>query len=233
MKKDALQMEKGMAIVLLTVVMPLSFLFSCFREKKELIDVVFDPQTSYTLKETNVNSLVSDSGITRYRMVTPTWLVFGKATEPYWFFPNGIYIEKFDTLLNIEASIQADTAYYYQRRKLWEAKRNVDITNLEGRRVQTEQLFWNQQEEHFPFYSDLFIRITDGENISTGIGFRANPDMSYIEISKASAEYAIEMQQRATVPDSIVPVDSLILPPDTVPPGASVPTDTVTVLPDL
>ena len=215
-----------MAIVLLTIAMPLIFLFSCFREKQEMVEVVFEPQTSYTLKETTVNSLVSDSGITRYRMITPVWLVFGKASEPYWFFPEGIYIEKFDTLLNIEASIKADTAYYYQRRKLWEAIRNVDITNLEGKRIQTEQLFWNQQDEHFPFYSDLFIRITDGENISTGIGFRANPDMSYIEINEASAEYAFEMQQRATASDSILPADSLIVPPDTIRPNSSVPSDT-------
>ena len=203
-----------MAIVLLTVVMPLSFLFSCFGEKQEMVEVVFDPQTSYTLKETNVNSLISDSGITRYRFITDTWLIFGKASEPYWFFPDGIYIEKFDTLFNIELSIKADTAYNYQRRKLWEAKGNVDIINHEGKRFQTEQLFWNEQDKDFPFYTDLFITITDGDNISMGYGFKANQDLSLAEIHNASGEYAVEMQRRTDASDTIPPAVSDTIPTD-------------------
>ena len=211
---------RGMAIVLLTVVMPLTFLFSCFREKQDMIDVDFDPQTSHTLKETNVVSLISDSGITRYKFITATWLIFGKASEPYWFFPDGIYIEKFDTLFNIETSIKADTAYNYERRKLWEAKGNVDITNFEGKRFQTEQLFWNDQDKDFPFYTDSFITIIDGDNISMGYGFRANQDLSFAEIYNASGEYAVETQRSAAA-DSIPSAASDSIPAlDSIPPAA-------------
>ncbi|MDR0572923.1 MAG: LPS export ABC transporter periplasmic protein LptC [Tannerella sp.] len=195
-----------MAILLLATAMPLFFFVSCIREKKDVVEIVFDPQTSYTLKETNVESLISDSGVTRYKIITATWLMFGKASEPYWYFPDGAYLEKFDTTFNIEASIKADTAYFYERRKLWELNGHVDISNLKGERFQTSQLFWDQNKE--TIYSDSFIRISKGESINTGIGFRSNQDMSIYEIYNSSADIPVDMQRRAIVGDSIPP-DSL------------------------
>ena len=191
-----------MAIVLLTVAMPLTFFVSCFREKNEIVEIVFDPQTSYTLKETNVNTLISDSGITQYKILAATWLMFGKASEPYQFFPDGIYLEKFDTLFNVEAIIKADTAYYYERRKLWELNGNVDMSNLDGVRFQTAQIFMNQQEEVFPFYSDAFFLITEGESSRSGYGFKANRNMSSYRLFHQSAVLPLESKPRTTNPAS-------------------------------
>ena len=196
---------RGMAIVILTVGMPFSFLFACNGDNKERVEIVFDPQTSYTVKEINVMALISDSGITRYKLTTPTWLIYGKASEPFWYFPDGVYVEKFDTLFNIEASIKADEAYNYQRRKLWEANGNVDITNFEGVRFQTSQLFWDEQNE--TFYTDSFIHITKKDMINTGIGFRSNKDLSVWEIYNSSAEIMVEEQRHDKNSDSIPPPD--------------------------
>jgi Protein of unknown function (DUF1239). len=201
-----------MAIVLLTIVMPLSFIVSCNDNKKDMVEVVYDPQTSYTLKETNVKGVVSDSGRIRFKYETPTWLVFGKASEPYWYFPDGVYAERFDSAFQVEASIKADTAYNYEHRKIWELKGNVDISNLKGERFQTSQLFWDQNKEEF--YSDSFIRITKGESVNTGIGFRSNQDISIYEIYNSTGEIPVDMKRSDTVTYSM-PQDSLII--ETVP----------------
>ncbi len=67
---------------------------SCGKENKEVVEVTFDPENTYTLRTTDVSSLISDSGITRYRMNAKEWLVFGgKAKEPYSYFPQGVYVE--------------------------------------------------------------------------------------------------------------------------------------------
>ena len=197
---------RGVAIVLLAIVMPLSFLVSCGREKKDLIEVIFDNETSYTIKETNVETLISDSGITRTRATAETWLMFGKASEPYWHFPDGAYLERFDTMFNVEASVKADTAYFYERRKLWELNGNVDISNLKGERFRTQQMFIDDNKGII--YSDSFIHITreDGEN--SGIGFISNKDMSDYKIFKAKASIPVNMEQRNSS-DSI-PQDSTI-----------------------
>ena len=107
---------QGITTIFMVVVMLLLFMTSCSGEKKEIVDVSFDPETTYTLRTTDVSTLISDSGVTRYRLNAKEWLIFGKAKDPYWFFPEGIYVEKFDTLFQSEASIQADTAYNYEKK---------------------------------------------------------------------------------------------------------------------
>ena len=63
-----------------------------------------------------VTTLVSDSGVTRYRINTEEWLVFDRKNPPYWAFEKGVYLEKFDSIFQVEASIKADTAYFLIRR---------------------------------------------------------------------------------------------------------------------
>ena len=198
---------RGAAIVLLAIVMPLSFLISCGKEKKDMVDVVFDRETTYTIKEKNVESLISDSGITRTKVIAETWLMFGKASEPYWLFPDGAYLERFDSLFNVEASVKADTAYYYERRKLWELNGNVDISNFKGERFRTQQMFVDQSKEIF--YSDSFIHITrvDGEN--SGTGFISNMDLTEYKIFKAKAIIPINIQQHSS--NDSIPQDSIQL----------------------
>ena len=111
----------------MVVVMLLSFTVSCSKETKDVVNATYDPEKSYTMKATQVNTLISDSGITRYRIEAAEWIVFGKAKEPYWYFPEGIYVEKFDTLFHSEASIKADTAYYFDKKGLWHLIGNVEV----------------------------------------------------------------------------------------------------------
>lgn len=193
-----------MAIVLLTVVLPLSFLVSCNRDKNDVVEVDFDPQTSYTLKETNVEALISESGITRYKMISPTFMMFGKSTEPYWYYPDGVYIERYDSTFCVELIIKADTAYRYERRKLIEAKGDVDITNMEGVRCQTSQVFIDEQKEIA--YSDSFTVFSrEGVLENIGMGFSSNLDFTEYTIYNAGLEYYFESQRRAIVADSIPP----------------------------
>ena len=171
-----------------------------------MIEATFDPQTSFTLRETNVVRFISDTtGMTRNKIITQTWLSFDKAADPYWYFPDGVYIEQYDTAFNVEARIQADTAYYYQRRKLWEAKGNVDISNKEGERFETSQCFWDEQKKII--YGDSFICITGKDGfINTGInGFQSNDDLSVWTIKNAGFEMNVETQRRTQAIDSIPP----------------------------
>ena len=65
----------GMVVVMLLLLLTIA----CSSEKKEIVDLVFYPEKTYTMKATEVNSLVSDSGLTRYRLNAKEWLVFDKA----------------------------------------------------------------------------------------------------------------------------------------------------------
>lgn len=80
-----------------------------------------------------------------------------KKNPPYWAFEKGVYLEKFDSLFHIDASIKADTAYYYEKKKLWELRSNVHIRSQRGDKFDTDLLFWDEKQERV--YSDKFIRI--------------------------------------------------------------------------
>lgn len=82
-----------------------------------------------------VTTLISDSGITRYRVNTAEWLIYDRKKPPYWAFEKGIYLEKFDSLFHTEASIKADTAYYYNKKRVVEADRKCTHTEPERRKI--------------------------------------------------------------------------------------------------
>ncbi len=172
------------------VVMLLLFNTSCGKEKKEVVDVTFDKETSYTIKTTDVTSLISDSGITRYRMNAKEHLIYGKAIEPYWYFPEGIYIEQFDTLFNTIASVKADTGYYWDKKGLAKLINNVKIKNQEGQNFETSLLYLDEKADRA--WSDQYIRIQQGDKIITGIGFESNLNMTNYRIFHGGAEIPVK-----------------------------------------
>lgn len=184
--------KHGITTTLVVVVMLLLlFTASCGKENKEVITVTFDPEKSYTMKTTDVSTLISDSGITRYRIVTKEWLVFDKAKEPYSYFPEGIYLEKFDSTFNVEASVKADTAYQWNKKGLIKLVGNVEIKNLNGDQFETSLLYWDQKEERV--YSDQFIKIiqADGQVITGVNGFESNQEMTKYKIFNSGATFLV------------------------------------------
>ena len=205
--------DKSITIVPVIIVMLLLFSVACSKDKQEVIPVAFDPETSYTMRTTDVATLISDSGITRYKMEAKEWLIFGKAKEPFQYFPQGMYIEKFDTLLQIEFSARADTAYFFETQELWKAIGNVLVTNQEGERFETSLLYLDQKNDRI--YSDKYMRIEQKDQIITGIGFESNQSMTKYKIFQSTGIFPVKDTARDTVPTDSPPVVAPVL-PDTI-----------------
>lgn len=155
----------------------MSFFFVSCREKDEnLVAFSYDPEQVPTMITDSVTTLISDSGITRYKLVADEWKVFDKAAEPYWFFPEGIYLERFTPDFSIEATVVADTAWYYTRKKLWKLNKNVHVENMKGEIFDSEELFWDQENERV--YSESYIVIKRGVTEIKGYGFESNQAMT-------------------------------------------------------
>lgn len=165
----------GIATWLLLVAVPY-FLSGCGTQEKERIDAVVDRGSIPTLEAFDVLTIVSDSGITRYRISAEVWQVYDKASQPYWDFPEGIYLETFDSLLNVTSSVRGDYAKFLENEQIWELKGNVSATNIDNEVFETEQLFWDQKTERI--YSDSSIVITRQSSIINGIGFESNQSMT-------------------------------------------------------
>ena len=186
----------GITTTFAVVVMLLLFMASCGKENKEVVEVTFDPENTYTLRTTDVSSLISDSGITRYRMNAKEWLVFGKAKEPYSYFPQGVYVEKFDSLFNVEASVKADTAYYWDKKGLYKLIGHVSILSQEGKKLDTSILYFDQKEDQI--YTDEYFELEEGGKIITGIGFKSNQNMTKYKIFNSQGTFPVSDTARDT-----------------------------------
>lgn len=190
----------SITIVIQAMVMLLLF-SSCSGRKKELGDAITERDSMAVMDTRGVTTLVSDSGVTRYRINTEEWLVFDRKNPPYWAFEKGVYLEKFDSLFQVEASIKADTAYYYNKEELWKLIGNVDIQNLKGERFNTELLYWNQRTQKV--YSDCFIRIEQPDRIITGRGFESNQQMTVYTIHQPEGIFYVDEAAMEATPDSL------------------------------
>ena len=143
---------------------------------------VTDRAAMPVLEAEDVMTLISDSGVTRYRIKAPKWCIYDKADTPYWEFPDGVFLEKFNISLESEATVEADYAFYNEPAQLWMLKGNVKAINLEGEQFETPLMYWDQKGESV--YSDSSIVITRETSIIKGVGFRSDQSMTQYTILK-------------------------------------------------
>ncbi|WP_291529731.1 LPS export ABC transporter periplasmic protein LptC [Bacteroides sp. UBA939] len=189
-----------MSITIVFGAMVMLLLFSaCSGRGKEMGAAITERDSLPVMDTEGVRTLISDSGITRYRINTEEWLVFDRKSPSYWAFEKGIYLEKFDSVFNVEASIKSDTAYYYDKERLWKLIGNVDIENLKGEKFNTELLYWDQNKHRV--YSDQRVRIEQPDQVIYARGFESDEQLNKYRFFKTEGVFYVE--------DGEAPGDSL------------------------
>ena len=147
----------GITIVITMIVM-LFMLSACSKKKNPTTDAITNRDSVPIMVTREVSTYISDSGVVRYKIIADEWKVFDRLDPSRWTFEEGVYLEKYDNKLNIEATILADTAYYFDKQELWELRGNVHIENKDNEQFDTQLLYWNQKSKQV--YST--IRQTQG-----------------------------------------------------------------------
>ena len=93
-----------------------------------------------TMVTYGVNTLISDSGVVKYRIVTERYEVNQVKNPPRWTFDKGVFLEEFDENFHVQLYIQCDTAYYYDQQRLWELRGRVRVKTKDGVRFYSEEL---------------------------------------------------------------------------------------------
>lgn len=189
--------HRNICITIALGAMVMLLLFSsCSGRKKELGKAITERDSMAVMDTRGVTSLISDSGRTRYRIVTEEWLMFDRKTPSYWSFEKGAYLERFDSVFNVELSMKADTAYYFDKDRLWKFMGNVHMQNIKGEKFDTQLLYCDENSKKF--YSDRFIRIEQPDRIITGRGFESNLEMTVYNIHKPEGIFYIDEEDTAT-----------------------------------
>lgn len=154
----------------------------CTQETKIDVASTIHPQGMPTMRTRNISTLISDSGVTQYRIVAPLWEVFDEGAEPYWRFPEGIYLRKYDRKFRVIATIAADSATYFKNKQLWRLDGRVEVTKVPRELFLSQQVYWDQLKGRV--YSDSFIHIENATHVMEGVGFTAKQDFTEYRITR-------------------------------------------------
>ena len=135
-----------------------------------------------------VNTLISDSGVMKYRIVTERWEVNTSKNPSRWIFEKGILLEQFDEKFHVNSYIQSDTAYYYDQQKIWKLYGRVRILTKDGLKFTSEQLTWDQNKHELS--SNVFSKLVTPERTLQGSHFWSDEKMTryFVSNSKGSFE---------------------------------------------
>lgn len=171
----------GLVLALLTLV-------SCGEEMKEHTAAAIRERDSVSMMTSyGVNTLISDSGVIKYRIVTERWDVNVIRQPNRWEFMKGVFFEQFDEQFHTQAYIQADTAWYYDKLKLWKLRGRVRIRNINGLNYRSEELYWDGLRHEL--YSYVFSQVITPERTLQGTYFRSDERMTNYTVSNSKGSF--------------------------------------------
>lgn len=168
---------------------------SCTEETKIDVSNQLHPDRMPSMVTHNVNTLISDSGVTQYKIVSPVWYVYDEVDTPYWSFPEGIYLQKFDPKFKVIATVAADSARFYKLERLWELMGNVEMTKAPKDLFLSPRVFWDQRKAQL--YSDTFIHIENETHIIEGTGFVSDERLTKYRILRPTGIFPVDRSDLA------------------------------------
>ncbi len=173
------------------VLLAVSF-YACESNKPEEIKAITGIEDNPSLIITKLETTINDSGMVKYRFLTPEMYQYDKKENPYVEFPQGLNVIMYDKRGQIDARIKSNYAKFLTKDKLWELKNDVEAVNQKGDVLNTEQLYWDQSKQLI--YSNLFTKVTTQTEILTGIGFEANERFTSYTFRQPQGVFDIEEQ---------------------------------------
>ena len=157
---------------------------SCGEEVKEHTAPAIRERDSVSMMTSyGVNTLISDSGVIKYRIVTERWDVNVIRQPNRWEFMKGVFFEQFDEQFHVQGYIQADTAWYYDQLKLWKLRGRVRVRNNNGLFYESEELYWDGLRHEL--YSYVDSKVTTPERTLQGTYFRSDERMTKYTVSNS------------------------------------------------
>ena len=160
---------------------------SCTEATEHTAPAVNPADSAAMMSSHGVNTLISDSGVIKYRIVTEQWDVNTAKQPTRWEFMKGIFFEQFDEQFHVEAYIQADTAWYFDQQRLWKLRGRVNIRNVNGLIYTSQELYWDGLRHEF--YSHVFSRIVTPERTMEGTYFRSDEHMEHYMVSNSKGSF--------------------------------------------
>ena len=169
-------------------------LLACKNDIKE-VNALAEREKRPDMTGENLELVYSDSARIKYRVLAPEYIKVNREKEKYEEFPKGIHVLSYDPAGKMIGSIKAKYAKKLEDEMLWEARNEVVIINAEGKKLETELLYWDMKKELI--YSDRYVKLSaDGQIIEGNNGFHSDQNPNHPVFENISGSIEVEKQQR-------------------------------------
>lgn len=175
------------------LIMVMSLVFSCGNDI-EKINKLDNPDTIPSAHATDVEIIVSDSTFVRIKIKSPELKEFPKvdSVEPKTEFPRGLVATFYNKSMQVESTLVAGYAIYHQKRKLFEASKNVVIKNFtQDQELHTNLLWWDETNEKI--WSDQAVTIITPRGTTYGdSGFASDQNFTKYDIRRSHGQMKVK-----------------------------------------
>ena len=133
--------------------------------------------------------LHTENGKLKVKIVATTIERFNNQ-QPQLVFSNHLVVYFYNDSALVQSTLKAEYAEINDEKKLMTAKENVILTNIAGKKLESEELIWD--EKNTKIYTDKKVKITTGKEVIEGEGFVSNPDFTEYSISKIHGTFNFE-----------------------------------------
>jgi len=111
-------------------------------------------------------------------------------TQPQLVFSNDLEVIFYNDSALVESILKGRSAEINENNNIMMVYENVILSSSEGKRLETEELIWDQKNNQI--FTNKEVIITTQKEIINGSGFRSNPDFSKYSISKINGIVKLE-----------------------------------------
>ncbi len=144
----------------------------------------------------------TDSGYLRARVFSPVLVAVKQSGSQFIEMNKGLKVDFYDPDGSIASYMTAEYGISYPDKKEIIVRRNVEILNVKGEVLNTEELRWDQKTGKI--ITDRFVKITTKDQIITGQGLISDQSFTDWEILEVSATLNVPHDQIPR-PRSVVP----------------------------
>ncbi len=169
-----------------------TMLFSCGNNISD-IHQISEKDTLPNEQAKDITLYFSDSGKTKVKLTAPLMRRYS-SNDDNTELPQGLFMTFYDSIGQVESTLEADYGIRYEKDLMTEVKYNVVILTSDSEEVYTDRLIWDEKKGKI--YSDEFVKIVSPEKVIWGNGFESDENMEKYHIIKIKGEILIEDMEK-------------------------------------
>ena len=159
-------------------------IISCESNFKEIQKINYSEFTASGEAE-DFNLKYTDSGRIKSVLISPKMLDYATVEYPFTAFPKGIDLTMYDAK-GKKTFIKSKIAYSFKSTQIIDLQGDVSITNEDGQKMTTEQLYFDQKAEWF--FTDKKYNFTSSSGSLNGEGVDFSKDFKIMNTQRLSGE---------------------------------------------